>query len=439
MQWKLKRYAEEILAAGSNSRQSVGKVNFAMSLSYVSTWVQLLRNAFCVMKSLLPPSGFLQLPLFTDSSFYPLTITTPLELLIAPTQFAAVFFNLASGFKNIREGIRNANRTTVWLNAINRIFISEPFKSSSSEFLIIKQGLESDRSLSRNRTFIGFLELIFGVAFIFLTLNTLHIVGPTHPKPLIDALISMEIGLAYILVIMWNSFTKKVRDFSKLRRLISTVKSLKARTAGALLLGAMDSGFAEDGLFDAFMFLDASYSPLWRTKNSSDVMSLAVEIQTEFRNVTAVFTKLKNVRAPSVETSEDCSLLTSLKKQEFETLLQAPQDLIYFALNFIAGYGYLLGILAFYIPEVKNNGLGMVKFFTASIDSTGESYSWCKLLMFGLTHVEADWWGNFAGDVAWTIEPLLILYFESFLNFFINFFSKKSLIVIKGKKKPKIE
>ena len=410
-----------------------------MSLSSISTWVQLLRNAFCVMKSLLPPSNFLQLPLFTDSSFYPLTITTSIELLIAPTQLAAVFLNIASGFKNIREGISNANRTTVWLNAINRIFISEPFKSSSSEFLIIKQGLESDRVLSRRRTFIGFLELIFGVAFIFLTLNTLHIVGPTHPKPLIDALISMEIGLAYILVIMWQSFTRKVRDYSKIRRLISTVKSLKARTAGALLLGAMDSGFAEDGLFDAFMFFDATYAPLWRTKNTSKTLSLADEIQTEFRNVTAVFLKLKAVKASAEETTTDCSLLSSLKKQEFETMLQAPQELIYFALNFTAGYGYLLGILAFYIPEVKNNGLGMANFLAASLDSAGESYSWCKFLMFGLTHADADWYGNFAGDVAWTIEPILMLYSASFLSFVMSLFSNKPLPQTKGKKKPKKE
>jgi hypothetical protein len=410
-----------------------------MSLSSISTWVQLLRNAFCVMKSLLPPSNFLQLPLFTDSSFYPLTITTSIELLIAPTQFAAVFLNIASGFKNIREGISNANRTTVWLNAINRIFISEPFKSSSSEFLIIKQGLESDRVLSRRRTFIGFLELIFGVAFVFLTLNTLHIVGPTHPKPLIDALISMEIGLAYILVIMWQSFTRKVRDYSKIRRLISTVKSLKARTPGALLLGAMDSGFAEDGLFDAFMFFDTSYSPLWRTKNTSKTLSLADEIQTEFRNVTAVFSKLKAVKASGEETTTDCSLLSNLKKQEFETMLQAPQELIYFALNLTAGYGYLLGILAFYIPEVKNNGLGMANFLAASFDSAGESHSWCKFLMFGLTHADADWYGNFAGDVAWTIEPILMLYSASFLSFVINLFSKKPLPQTKGKKKSKKE
>lgn len=67
-------------------------------------------------------------------------------------------------------------------------------------------------------------------------------------------------------------------------------------------------------------------------------------------------------------------------------------DYVYLLLNAIAGYGYLLGIFAFYFPS--NNV--------------------CKLFMFGLSDEDGDWWGNLAGDSAWTIEPLLIILVEAY-------------------------
>lgn len=32
--------------------------------------------------------------------------------------------------------------------------------------------------------------------------------------------------------------------------------------------------------------------------------------------------------------------------------------------------------------------------------------------MFGFSYTDADWYGNLAGDAAWTIEPLLIICVE---------------------------
>lgn len=67
-------------------------------------------------------------------------------------------------------------------------------------------------------------------------------------------------------------------------------------------------------------------------------------------------------------------------------------DCVYLLLNAMAGYGYLLGIFAFYLP---NNSI-------------------CRLFMFGLSDGDGDWWGNLAGDGAWTIEPLLIILMEQY-------------------------
>jgi hypothetical protein len=34
--------------------------------------------------------------------------------------------------------------------------------------------------------------------------------------------------------------------------------------------------------------------------------------------------------------------------------------------------------------------------------------------MFGLSDADGDWWGNLAGDAAWTIEPFLIILMEEY-------------------------
>jgi hypothetical protein len=65
-------------------------------------------------------------------------------------------------------------------------------------------------------------------------------------------------------------------------------------------------------------------------------------------------------------------------------------ELVYFALNLVAFYGYSLSILAFYYASSNE--------------------MWHRALKFGMTHADSDWWGSLAGDLAWTIEPALVLY-----------------------------
>lgn len=407
----------------------------------LSTWVQLFRNLFCVFKSLLPQSNFFQQLHFRDSSFYPLTITTSIELLIAPTQFAAVIFNCSSGYTDITNGGRDRRRANLWLKNINKVFLSESFKSHSSEFLIIQQGLKSDRAASWRRIIIGYLELIFGFAFLFLVLNSLHIVGPTHPKPVIDALISMELGLAYILIVaMWPSFTEKVCDISRLSRLSDFAAGLTSKSPGAFLLGAMDSGFTEEELFMAFLSLDTTYSPKWRTGGPDQLCDkdLIAEIQKEFRIVASVFANLALTdNAGKATKINKSSLSEKLKKQKFEAQLQAPMELLYFTLNFIAGYGYMLGILAYYIREdTPISSLGLQHYLLNILDSN----NWCKVLMFGLSHSDADWWGNLAGDMAWTVEPLVVLLQKPVTKFLVRLrFPDKPLSVKSSERKPKKE
>lgn len=401
------------------------------------------------MKSLLPASSIFQLPYFVDSSFYPLTITTTIELLIAPTQFAAVVFNCMSGYGNVNNGQEDLIRVEKWLASINRVFLLKPFKSSSAEFLVIKAGLETDKAALKTRIYVGYLEMVFGIAFLFLVLNSLHIVGPSHPKPVIDALIWMEVGLVYILIIMWRSFTKKVKDIQRLSRYSAFVKGMKVKTAEDLLLRAIDSGFDSVEIFEGFVALHPSYAPAWRRHGTPDAntgakdavsKALSDEIGTEFRTITSVFSKFTSIeKSGTGSDGGHRSLSLALEKQSYEAQLQAPLELIFIVLNFTAWYGYLLGILAFYVPEAaRDASLGISDYAMNSIQEFGAPHSWCKVLMFGLSHGDADWWGNLAGDMAWTIEPLLMLIQKPIIGFLVRLrFSQKSSVGKKATEKEK--
>ena len=194
----------------------------------LSTWVQLFRNFFCVCKSLLPSNNLFQKVFFPSSSFYPLTLTTGIELFIAPTQFAAVIFNVISGYQKLDVFYPKLHRYQQWMYALDRWFISNTAQAVTvgPAYCIMKQGLQHDLSDARVNVIVGIFEIIFGIAFLFLVMNSLHIVGPTHPKPLIDALIAMEIGLAYILVLMWKAYMNKCNDATRLMKLAKAIASL---------------------------------------------------------------------------------------------------------------------------------------------------------------------------------------------------------------------
>ena len=373
----------------------------------LSAWVQLFRNLFCVLKSLVPSSHFLQHPLIPNSSFYPFSITTFLEFLIAPTQFAAVIFNGMAGFKRILKALNQWNVTNLWIPKLDYIFCSGTL---GSEYCIMRQGLEVDRFSAVNDIIVGIFEMIFGFAFLFLTFNSLHIVGPTHPKPLVDALISMEIGLAYILVLMWNAYLDRSKDASRLNRFVDAMKVMKAITpTGVIFTKASDAGFIgmNGELMRVVTYLDSSYIPKWRRITSEE----AIEIENKPDVVTSLINKeletLKTIANnfakydDSLLSQHRIKVLDDIEIAAEESKILSFLDMIYFILNFVAGYGYLLGILAFYSPSSDNNLI-------------------VKMMMLGMSHDNADWWGNLAGDMAWTIEPAIILYQKQIVDYYLS-------------------
>jgi hypothetical protein len=71
--------------------------------------------------------------------------------------------------------------------------------------------------------------------------------------------------------------------------------------------------------------------------------------------------------------------------------LHGVREIIYFILNFIAWYGYGMCIVVYYFPIVL------------------QQPDYIRVLLFYYHNDDADWYGNFAGDVMWTLEPIIVL------------------------------
>merc|ERR1712238_375193 len=98
--------------------------------------------------------------------------------------------------------------------------------------------------------------------------------------------------------------------------------------------------------------------------------------------------KEQKVRKEYIQSSVD-SMQQSLSSLSWT----GYREVVYFYLNLFAFYGYLMSILAFYFPENADH----------------EQPVWIQSLKLNYTNDVADWTGNFAGDLMWTIEPIIVL------------------------------
>jgi hypothetical protein len=99
----------------------------------------------------------------------------------------------------------------------------------------------------------------------------------------------------------------------------------------------------------------------------------------------------KNEKAEKIRLQALKQASANLKHKIPELYIKGYREFIYFVLNFVAFYGYLMGIVAFYYPDDDHQP------------------SFVTLMKFGYGNAVADWTGNFAGDLMWTIEPIFIL------------------------------
>jgi len=481
-----------------------------------STWVQLVRNFSCIVNTFLPDDSYLQNALF-PSSTGPIAKATILECFIAVTQIAGVLLFIANGCIKIAESFRNSTRYKKYIATLDQYqLLTEA--GTGPECLLFRQGVLAEVKKVNQTLFVGLCEFSVGVSFSFLALNSLHLHGPTHPKPLIDALIVLECCLCYFLYTMIlsaaGSLSRAIRggiflcsvsadvtsgatvDVSTAVDNVSKREALKPRN---LLSKAGVVGYAEN-LLEALWVL----SPRYVNDGRGRLFGVAIIEQLQFRTSSrvpeAMMSDLKALRglfddlgkdrhrssntvtidgsissssshsdsesssgssgrrgvnttgiatgtttginststsksarknssstsnanngtgddartgSPSTPSSSISSSVSSTvaaaafhERKDFiqrvviqhiiEDTTAAIMTCTFFLLNLVAGYGYLMGILAYYMPHEQCAPAShcQVLLMTLSADLSSE---------------HAAWYGILAGDIAWTIEPLVAI------------------------------
>lgn len=392
----------------------------------VSVWVALFRNFFCVCKSLIPASSFLQQPLNINEI---ISKPSALEAIVGILQLYAVFANIISGITKLRSGLSDTYHfLLVGRKTMNAVKEETEFKDEDKLFKsIYSEDIGEFISSIRIKVISGICEITIGISFFFLFSNSYHYYFQGHPKPVIDALIFMEIALLYFLYLMLKSFVKVYRDINRcitLANLLENNKSSQESVRG-LIEAFIKSGYFRD-ISHALKIMKPTYSLKWRessiVKKDDKKQNIEQIVKKDLDSIRQTLEKYcsikkgKDIDKKAVSNRQlACRNLRSYAKK---SNVQAPLEFIYFILNIIAGYGYLLGILAFYVSEDNQHVI-------------------FKILKLGLNNPNADWYGNLVGDAAWTIEPLLILLSGRIIDFFLQTKGKGTATAVNDKKKKK--
>ncbi|KAL7547721.1 hypothetical protein ACHAWF_010996 [Thalassiosira exigua] len=361
--------------------------------------VQFLRNALCCLKNFnILGDTFLYDPKVTARYYSfpsPLDQTTPLEVLIATTQFYAFASISIAGCRMIaRSGI-------VKLRLISRLME----KLATSEMSRMKEKVDDKKEAEKKKGdkkdtdeaegaalrlvtlslidesdaairsfFVGLNVLVVGLAFFWLFANSFHVtstdwIGGT--AGLIHALTVMEIGLVVFLYYM-------VKDAGSLVRKSWTMKDFADKLSAIKKLSSVENVSVEQ-----YSWLVGGWSPFWAGGSSGFV---AAEEKMVAKEEEAVASKLV---AFSKKVDQDT--IDRIRAQSRISLFEGYREYVYLILNFFAFYGYLVCIIVYYYQE------------------EGSQPDYIRSMLLWMPNGDADWLGNAVGDFMWTAEPIVIL------------------------------
>jgi len=308
--------------------------------------------------------------------------TTPLELLISITQLYACLSCSRSGYKLLK------NKGLAKLHNLTRIadLMKDKYKDIKSKkaVSIIKESIMNEASSAFRDTIIGVCVLSIGVSFFWLFANSLHVTaaGWIGGLPaLIHALTIMEIALVPLLYLMIKDAGRNLLKASNIEAFLKKYWDEKNKT------DKDDDSWLN---LETFVLIQGDWTPMWSFDDKSSVIEKGAEEKVLAKEVEAVETKVKLLTEGGKTIISD-EIGERLQESAITHRWEGYREYIYFLLNFVAFYGYLLGIIVYYF------------------DKEDEQPSFVASLKLGSTNEVADWTGNFAGDLMWTLEPTVIL------------------------------
>jgi hypothetical protein len=406
--------------------------------------VQFLRNAMCCVKDLHWFEDTVLYENFKIASIWkgysgmeipePLDKTTPLEFLISLTQLYAFLSVTMAGFTLAWTSVGKLRRIVRLLesrlNAKTSSSSSTTTTTSTATMLaasrLVNESLLQQAKAAIRGVIVGIVVAPIGIAFFWLFANSWHVTETPWLGGLlglIDALTIMELCLLPLLAYM---IVDARAYFAKVR---ATKDWMKVVTSG--------SSFSSPEVLQiqTFEFMCPDWVPFWEAEISVLVVPPNTDKETQRmeEEVKKVETILRSwFPAPKDDAKSDNEKEDKIRSQAIEQAVQTMnnslsvlaikgyRELVYFVLNLVAFYGYLMGIMVFYFPD----------------DEAQPTY--VQRMKFGSTNAIADWTGNFAGDFMWTIEPMVILISPLYLNSVQSSNNKKKELSVdtdKGKAK----
>lgn len=335
---------------------------------------QFVRNFVCVVRSLSPADGLAFAIPFPQAPS-PLHLVNCTELFLATGQAAAVYLLFKASCYDITFGFNDFHRSKRLLKDLDRLSITE--SQGSAEHTILRHGLTADRAGACQRQLVGVCEFLIACAYVFLLANSLHATGPSHPHPIYRSLIVMELCVAYLLTVMWRSLWAKVSAAESCSALAAQLQVKGAVSNLKVLELADDCGFTN--MMDAVTVIDPLFTPSCRFQGDG--------LKADLTAIHALIADSKDQEREELISY----LLTRSNRLSVESVIAG----FVFLFNLTAGVAYMVGILAFYFPNAGS--------------TPGTVSQIAHVLMFKMSRANAEWYGIFTGDLAWTLEPLLVL------------------------------
>lgn len=352
--------------------------------------VQLIRNALCCCKDLGIFEGTFIHDAKTTQDFIgdyliePMDKTTPLEIAISITQFYACVSLAKSGFTLLMSSLGKLRRIVRIIE--NRL--GDTPQGWGPEDRIVNESLFKEAKYAMRSTLIGFLIFPLGVAFFWLTANSWHVTETNWIgglQALIYALIVMEIALAPLLYFMIVDGFEMLAKSRRCKELMDSIDGGKLSASG-ISIAQYESMTGWVPFWDAGVSIFAKASDDEAKRVKDEIKQIKDTLATWFPEDKKKGEKEEKLSSEAFEKAKD-----KLESAVPQLRMEGYREFLYFVFNFIAFYGYLMGPIAYYYE-----------------DEDLQPYH-IKSLKFFYTNDDADWTGNFAGDLMWTIEPMVIL------------------------------
>jgi hypothetical protein len=263
---------------------------------------------------------------------------------------------------------------------------------------IVNESLIKEAKSSMRNAFVGLMVAPIGFCFFWLFANSWHVTEAGWIGglvALIDALTVMELCMIPLLYYMIVDGFEQFIMFRQTKECIDVVTSNKGKfNPGYMNITRYE--FMEPGWVP---FFEEGTSPMGGSFNSDkETKALATETKQVEQTLNLWFSPTatndkddENEKDAKIRKEAIENAISTMNKSLFGLSTKGYREFLYFVLNFVAFYGYLMAIITFYYPDDDFQP------------------TWVTQMKFGYDNNFADWSGNFAGDLMWTIEPMLIL------------------------------